>query len=145
MVFLSVKNNQWSLLILECVERRNEKSCKAKIKTLDNEIVDRLHNHTHPTCPERIQLNALRKSIKDRAKRSTEKTRNVISEEVTAVQDALFNFLPSVRTIQGDVQRQRQLNQNQLQVPAVDDIAFEIPDEFLLFIIKYSISEEFSS
>lgn len=116
-----------NVICWECVERRNEKSCKAKIKTLDNEIVDRLHNHTHPPCPERIQVNALRKSIKDRAKRSTEKTRNVISEEVTAVQDALFNFILSVRTIQREVQRQRQLNQNQLQVPAVDDIAFEKP------------------
>ena len=53
-IYTKQKDLANNVISWECVERRNEKSCKAKIKTLDNEIIDRLHDHTHPPCPERI-------------------------------------------------------------------------------------------
>ena len=32
----------------ECVDRRNAKSCNARVKTLEGQLVGRINEHTHP-------------------------------------------------------------------------------------------------
>ena len=39
----------------ECAERRNVRLCMARIKTVDDQVVSRLNQHTHLPRPEAVQ------------------------------------------------------------------------------------------
>ena len=56
----------------ECVERRNAKSCIAKIKTLNGNEVGRLHEHTHPADVEKINVLKIKAEMKRRAQITAE-------------------------------------------------------------------------
>ena len=66
----------------ECVERRNAKSCMAKLKTVNQVEVGRLHQHTHPADHEKIRILKIKAEMKHRAQNTAEKIREVLSSVV---------------------------------------------------------------
>ena len=116
----------------ECVDRRNSKSCIARVKTRNDQMVGRMNDHTHPPCPEKIQARVVRSNMKDRARTTTEKTRNIMAEEVSNEPDDVLAMLPSARTLQRDIQRQRQKHNIRDAIPDDNDFQFEIPNRYTL-------------
>ena len=53
-VYSQNKISAAGVVALECVERRNAKSCMAKLKTLNQVEIGRFHQHTHPADHEKI-------------------------------------------------------------------------------------------
>ena len=116
----------------ECVDRRNAKSCIARVKTANDQLVERVNEHTHPPRPEMIKAHVIRGNMKDRARLTTEKTRNIIVEEISNEPNEILAVLPPLRTIQRDIQRQRQNNNVRDPIPADNDFGFAIPDQYTL-------------
>ena len=54
----------------ECVYRRNHRSCKARLKSTNDHVVDRLNEHTHPPEPNKIDAERARTAMKRRARDS---------------------------------------------------------------------------
>ena len=103
----------------ECTERRNARLCMARIKTVDDQVVGRLNQYTHLPRPEAVHEN-----MKDRAITTMEKTRDIISGAAAEQNDQVLANLPSARTLQRDIQRQRQKANNLPRVPDINDFAF---------------------
>ena len=68
---VSVSGN--GLIHWECTERRNAKSCNAKLKTMGQVEVGRLHAHTHPPDYEQIRVLKIKSELKSRTINTTEK------------------------------------------------------------------------
>ena len=73
---VSVSRN--GLIHCECTERRNAKSCNARLTTMDQVEVGRLHAHTHPDY-EKIRVLKIKSELKNRAINTAEKTRDILS------------------------------------------------------------------
>ena len=89
-----------------------------------------MNEHAHPPCPEKIQACIIRGNKKDRARLTTEETRNIMVEEISNEPDVL----PTARTIQRDIQRQQQNHNVRVcdPIPADDDLQFAIPKQYTL-------------
>lgn len=117
----------------DCIERRNKKACRARIKTVNDQLVGRVNGHDgHPPKPESVRAAKVRAEMKERARTTVEKTRDIISGGAAAENDAVLANLPSARTLQRDIQRQRQKANIHAQVPNNNDFAFIIPQEYCL-------------
>ena len=91
-----------NVISLECVDRRNSKSCIARVKTTNYQLVGRVNEHAHPQCLEKIQACIIRGNMKDWARLTTEKTQNIMMEEISNEPDEVLAVLPTARTIQRD-------------------------------------------
>ena len=114
----------------ECTERRNARLCMARIKTVDDQVVCHLNQHTHLPRPEAVQAAKVRANMKDRAITTMEKTRDITSGAAAEQNDQVLANLPSARTLQRDIQRQPQKANNLPRVPDNNDFAFFIPLEY---------------
>ena len=66
-----------------CINRGNMHSCIAKIKTMGGMEVGRLHDHTCVPDQETIKLMKLRNQMKARAKKTMDKTRDILNNAVS--------------------------------------------------------------
>ena len=102
----------------------------ARIKTVDDQVVGRLNQHTHLPRPEAVQAAKVRANMKARAITTMEKTCDIISGAAAEPNDQVLANFPSARTLQRDIQRQRQKANNLPRVPDNNDFAFLIPQEY---------------
>lgn len=116
----------------ECINRRNKKSCMARVKTLDNEVVGTMNEHTHPPQPDEIRVMKVRAGMKQRARETTERTRNIISHGISNEDDDVLANFPSFRTMQRDIQRNRHSAQEHVPIPANNDFQFAIPHQYTI-------------
>ena len=113
----------------ECVSRRNEKSCKAKVKALNDQIIGQTNEHTLPPIPELIDAAKARSEMKRRAETTTERKRNIISQSIQNQNDVLPH-LPSTTTMGRTIRRQQQRVNVLPPIPAENDLFFNIPQEY---------------
>lgn len=114
----------------ECVNRRNAKSCMAKIKTMDDIEVGRLHMHTHAPDPEKIRLLKMRNEMKNRAKETMDGTRDILHAAVAAQHQEVIGLLPSEDTLRRDIRRNRQVVNQIPPVPHYNDLQFVLPQRY---------------
>ena len=57
----------------ECTERRNARLCMVRSKSVDDQVVGRLNQHTHLPRPEAVLAAKVRANMKDRAITTMEK------------------------------------------------------------------------
>ena len=67
MEFIPSPRGNKPLILWDCLNWLKAKSCNAKVKTL-NALQERLHNHTHPADPEKVEVMKVRGA---RSKRET--------------------------------------------------------------------------
>ena len=82
----------------EC-QRRRDYGCNAKIKFLDNSIVDAINDHTHAPAMNHVSVTKLRLGIKRRAIESQETPQQIISSAVINISDGAAEIIPPIRTI----------------------------------------------
>ena len=114
----------------ECVERRNAKSCMAKLKTVNQVEVGRLHQHTHPADHEKIPILKIKAEMKHRAQNSAEKTRDVLSSVVAGKTERTLARCPKEQTMRRYIRNARQKGNRLPPVPRADDLQFIIPQEY---------------
>ena len=130
-LFNKQKTSATNVVTWDCVERRKLHNCNVRVKSLDDEIVARLNMpHDHPPQPERLQAAIVRSNMKQRAKTSAMKTRDIISNEAQYEDDAVLAYLPTEQILKRDIQRNRKRAQIIDPVPAPTDIAFILPQRY---------------
>ena len=116
----------------ECINRRNARSCLAKIKTMDGLEVGRLHVHTHAPDPEKVKLMKLRSEVKTRAKQTMDNTRDIINNAVAGQVQEVLGLLPSEDTIRRDIRRNRQAVNQIPPVPQPNNLQFVLPQRYCI-------------
>ena len=114
----------------ECVERRNAKSCMAKLKTVNQVEVGRLHQHTHPADHEKIRILKIKAEMKHRAQNTEGKTRDVLSSVVSGKTERTLARCPKERTMRRYIRNAKQKGNRLPPVPRADDLQFIIPQEY---------------
>ena len=66
-----------NVILWDCLNRRKANSCNAKVKTLNGVLQGRLHHHTHPVDPEKVEVMKVRGAMKQRAQNTMEQTRDI--------------------------------------------------------------------
>ena len=126
------KNLAGGIISWECVKRRNERSCAAKIKTLNEQVVGRINVHRCVIEPERLETRRVRANMREDAQNTRERPRNIIMDEVYGQNGDVLATLPSQSTMARTIRRQRQKIKVQNVIPHNDDLLFEIPEEYRL-------------
>ena len=90
----------------------------------------RVNDHPHPPPPKAIRAGQVRGEMKYRARTTLEKTQDIISGGDAGEDDNVLENLPSARTMQQDIQQQRQKAKNLPRVPNDGDFAFVIPKKY---------------
>ena len=109
-VYVKQKYLTTGVVSFECEERRNRATCKAKVKVhiQQNEIVDRLHDHTHAPDETKIEAAKTTHNIKMRATNTEETAQQIISEACVLTDEATGANLPPIHHTKHNIGRQRQ-------------------------------------
>ena len=91
----------------ECQRRRNY-GCNARIKVLDDTIVDAINDHVHAPAMNHVEALRLRHGIKRKAIESQETPQQIISSAMVDISDGAASIIPPMRTIRRCIRRYRQ-------------------------------------
>ena len=102
----------------ECSQRRSGNGCKAKSR-LNNadELIAFVHEHTHGPDPEKVSVIKARAGMKRSAKETNDSTTNIVTGNLTGLNENELARVPCVETMHRDVRRNG--NQNVLVVPEI--------------------------
>lgn len=126
------KTSAAGVITWECVERRNENSCMAKLKTLNEVEVGRLHEHQHNPDHQKIRVLKIKGEMKRRAQNTAENTRDVLSSAVAGQTEETLARCPKEETMKRYIRNARQKGNHLPPVPRADDLQFIIPREYCL-------------
>ena len=108
----------------ECVKRRNERSCAARVKTNDGRIKGRVNEHNCVMEPNRIQALRVRANMREGAEATRERPRNII------IDNAVLARLPAPASMARTIRRQRQRVNINEPIPDQYDVLSNIPDQY---------------
>ena len=94
----------------ECVERRKRSSCKARVKLLNNQIIDRVNRHTHAPSGTRVEMQKVRTAIKRRAETTLDAPHRIISDSLAQASEAVAVNMPCLDNVRRAVRRYRDGN-----------------------------------
>ena len=98
-IYSQNKTGVTGVITWECVERRNDKACIAKLKTLNQVEVCRLYEHRYAPDPEKIRVLKIKGEMKHRAQNIAEKTRDVLSGAVAGQSEERLARCPKEETL----------------------------------------------
>ena len=134
--FLYIKNKTLTngRTYWECAQRRSGNGCNVKI-TLDatDRFVAQTQQHTYAADREGKDLLKARAGIKRPAKDTAEKMQNIITVNITRLQENLLVRLPNVETIRMDVRSN--MPNNHPGVPDINDTQFAIPQNYTVDVL----------
>ena len=114
----------------ECIKRRNERSCSARVKPNDGRIIGRVNEHNCIMEPDRIQALRVRANMREGAEATRERPRNIIIDGVYDQDNAVLARLPAPASMARTIRRQRQRVNINEPIPDQYDVLFNIPDEY---------------
>ena len=128
-IFVKQKDLTNGAIAWECSERRNAKSCRARVKTLDGVFAGRTNMHTCTALPNpsKVEVLRARAAMLIQAGRSDDRTQPIVGANVAQLSDDTNSYLPSIDAMRRGVQRVRQ-GRNPL-APRADDGGFVLPPE----------------
>ena len=128
-VYIKLKELVHGIICWECCNRRNVRSCKAKIKTLDGVFQGSINTHTCAVFgnPEKVAALRSRAEIVLQANSSDDRSHTIIGSKTQALSDNVKAYLPRIETMKRGIRRLRE--SNNLPAPDRNDMNFEIPDE----------------
>ena len=128
-IFVKQKELNNGAIAWECTERRNAKSCRARVKTLDGVLVGRSNVHTCSVLPNPSKVYVLRAraAMLAQAGRSDDRTQAIIGANIDQLSDDTKAQLPSIDAMRRGIQRVRQ-GRNPV-APRPEDRGFVIPPE----------------
>ena len=126
-IYSEQKKLAGNAILRDCLNRRKANSCNAKVKTLNGVIQGRLHHHTHPADPEKVEVMKVRGAMKQRAQNTMEQTRDILSGAVAGQLEAVLSRLPKEATLKRHIGHSRQKGSAIPPVPRPDDRQFNIP------------------
>ena len=112
----------------ECQRRRNY-GCNARIKILDDSIVDANNDHTHAPAMNHVEVQKLLHGIKRKEIESQETPQQIISSAVINISQGAAGIMPPIRTIRRCIRRYRQNEGIPHPIPLVAS-EMDIPEEF---------------
>ena len=89
----------------ECCRRQHDR-CKAAVKTnfnMTNPVL--LGDHTHNSHPSEIEIAKCRQEMKERAKNSREKPKQIVASAIARLDEDARSIIGSVDTLRRDIQR----------------------------------------
>ena len=92
----------------ECTERRKMSSCKARVKLLNNQIIDRVNTHTHAPSGTRVEMQKVRTAIKRRAETTLDAPHRIISDGLAQASQAVAVNMPRLDNVKRAVRRYRE-------------------------------------
>ena len=117
------KNLAKGVVSFECEKRRYSTACKAKVKVFGNQVVGRLHEHTHGPDPTRSEVIRAVQEMKTRAEDTEETPQQIITQSVSTISRDAAARLPTVHHLRRDIRRVRQRANNPIPVPlAAEDL-----------------------
>ena len=90
----------------ECQLRR-KKVCKARIKVLDDRIIQRVNAHTHAPNSTKVQTTKIRVAMKRRAETTIDAPQRILSEGLAQATPAVAVNLPRMPHIRRAIRRHR--------------------------------------
>ena len=91
----------------ECEERRNKATCKAKVKVHieRNEVVGRLHTHTHAPSKAKIEASKTIQRVNIRAINTEETPQQTLSEACGTIDEEMAANLPPIHQLRRNIRR----------------------------------------
>jgi hypothetical protein len=99
------------------------------VKVLGNQIVGRLHEHTHGPDPARREVLRAVQQMKTRAEETEETPQQIITQSVSTITRDAAAKLPTVHHLRRDIRRVRQRANNPIPVPLTAE-ELVIPDQY---------------
>ena len=129
-IFVKQKELNGGVISWECCERRNSKSCRAKVKTLNGVFQGRTNHHTCTRLPNpaKVEVAKALAAMRMQAGRSDDRTQAIVGANVENLSDVTKAYLPSVEAMKRGIRRVRQ-GRNPL-APLPENHGFVIPPEF---------------
>ena len=90
----------------ECTERRKN-TCRARVKLLNDQIVDRVNAHTHAPSGTQAEVQKVRVAIKRRAETTLDAPHRIISDGFAQASEAVAVNLPCLNNVRRAVRRYR--------------------------------------
>ena len=81
--------------------------CKARIHTLEDRVVHRIHQHTHAGDAARTEVLTAITSMKERASTTQDTTGQIVTNGVANLTQAAMGALPSIACLKRTIQRKR--------------------------------------
>ena len=88
----------------KCEMRRNHGG-KAKVKIQDDQMVARLHEHTHAADGRKAEIMKVTHGIKRKAQETKETPQQILTCAAQQVIEEISTQLPLVRTIRGEIRK----------------------------------------
>ena len=109
-IYVKQKDLANGVVSFECEERRNKAVCKAKLKVHieRNEVVGRLHNHTHAPSKAKIEAARTIQRVNMRAIDTEETPQQILSEACGTIDEETGANLPPIRHLRRNIRRHRQ-------------------------------------
>lgn len=120
-IYVKQKNLANGVILYECDRRRSQATCKAKIKILNNEIIDKLNQHTHASDKPRCEAAKVGQVIKKRAQETLGTTQQIIAEACGGQSEEVIVKLPPLHHLGRNVRRYRQISESSMPLPTSTD------------------------
>lgn len=113
----------------ECQLRRAGQ-CRVSIKVNPNdEVIEQLHEHTHPPSNVKCEVQRVKSSIKERAESTNDSTQQIMVGELQGISEAAAVNLPNVEHMRRTVRSQKR-NEGDMPEPPNRNAIPELPMEY---------------
>ena len=109
----------------EC-DQRKRSTCKARVKVLNDQIIERINDHTHAPNQTKVEVAKTRTTMKRRAETSIDAPQRIISEGLAQASPAVAVNLPRIENVRRTIRRYRENNpglpanpQNRAGIPVI--------------------------
>ena len=124
----------------ECIYRKRG-ICKARLKILNGEIIDRTNEHTHAPSRAKVEATKIKHAMKRRAETTLDPTHRIISDTLAEVTPTAAINLPRIENIRRNIRRYRESHNlpanpnNRADIPEIPQNLRETSDgqNFLLY------------
>ena len=126
----------------ECVDRRKNKGCKARVKIDNDRIIDRVNIHTHAPNPTQVETKKVRAAMKRRAETTLDAPHRILSDGLAQASEAVVVNMPTLDNVKRALRRNRDgddalpINpQTRAAIPVIPNnlAVTSIGDRFLLY------------
>ena len=109
----------------EC-DQRKKGMCKARVKVLNDQIIERINDHTHAPNQTNVEVTKTRAIMKRRAETSIDAPQRIISDGLAQASAAVAVNLPRIENVRRTIRRYRENNpglpanpQNRAGIPVI--------------------------
>ncbi|CAF1296683.1 unnamed protein product [Adineta steineri] len=104
--------------IIWCCRNYRHRQCRGRIHTINGQVTELVGNHNHEPVHSAGEVAEARTQMVHAAKQTINTTHNIVANGVSNLSDRAIASLPNLQNLKRTVQRNRQMHQNPLPLPA---------------------------